>query len=347
VYGPSTTAPFKAGEYKVTATSTDPNYTGSQDENFAISKATPSVTTKPTASGINLGQALSSSSLSGGVASSGGNTVPGSFAFTNATETLTITADRPVIFNPTDTANYNTISTTVTVTVNQPPTLSGVTVSGTEDTIFAFSRNIFAGAFSDPEETALASVTIQSLPSKGALKLGAAYVTLGQVISANQLDGLTYAPEENDNTASGQKRKLDVTASDGALSSKTATVEIGLDPVNDAPTMNDFILTGNEDETLMFSVGALAIQNPYSDPDGDKMSSLRIVELPETGTAKLGSAAVQIGQVIPRDQLGNLAYEPVADENGSKVLKVIASDGELDSGVARSEEHTSELQSRV
>ncbi|NBS88081.1 MAG: hypothetical protein EBS60_08390, partial [Verrucomicrobia bacterium] len=172
VYGPSTSAPYKVGEYKVTATSTDPNYTGSQDENFAISKATPSVTSKPTASGINLGQALSSSSLTGGVVSSSGNTVPGSFAFANATETLTSTADRPVIFTPTDTANYNTISTTATVVVNQPPTLSGITVSGTEDAIFPFSRNIFAGAFSDPEGTALASLTIQSLPSQGSLKLG-------------------------------------------------------------------------------------------------------------------------------------------------------------------------------
>ncbi|NBQ56455.1 MAG: hypothetical protein EBU36_07465, partial [Verrucomicrobia bacterium] len=236
IYGPSTTAPFKAGEYKVTATSTDPNYVGSQDANFAISKATPLVAPKPTASGINLGQALSSSTLSGGVATFSGNTVPGSFAFANATETLSSTADRPVIFTPTDTVNYNTISTTVTVTVNQPPTLNGISVSGTEDTTFAFSKNIFAGAFSDPEGTALASVTVQSLPSQGSLKLGAAYVTQGQVIAASQLDALTYVPVENDNTASGQKRMFTVTASDGALSSRTATVEIGLDPVNDAPT---------------------------------------------------------------------------------------------------------------
>jgi len=74
-----------------------------------VNQATPTVTTWPTATSIEYGQTLASSTLSGGSAS-----VEGSFAFTTpGTIPSAGTAAQAVTFTPTDTANYNTVNSTV------------------------------------------------------------------------------------------------------------------------------------------------------------------------------------------------------------------------------------------
>ena len=81
----------------------------------AVSKATPTITTAPTASEITYGQTLASSSLSGGAGS-----VAGGFAFTApATAPNAGTASQAVTFTPTDTTNYNPLATTVSVVVTK------------------------------------------------------------------------------------------------------------------------------------------------------------------------------------------------------------------------------------
>ncbi len=90
-------------------------YTGTKSATFQIVKATPAVDTWPTASAITLGQALSASTLSGGSGS-----VPGTFAFTDPSiiPGSTGTYSAGVTFTATDTANYNTVTGSVDVTVN-------------------------------------------------------------------------------------------------------------------------------------------------------------------------------------------------------------------------------------
>ncbi len=91
-----------------------------------VNKATPTITASPTASSITYGQALSSSTLSGGSASTAGSfawtapgTVPGAVG----------TYSESVTFTPTDTTNYSTASGTVSVTVNQTLTTTSLTAS--------------------------------------------------------------------------------------------------------------------------------------------------------------------------------------------------------------------------
>jgi len=73
------------------------------------------VTAWPTATAITFGQTLAASTLSGGT-----STPAGTFAFTApATAPNTGTAAQGVAFTPTDSANYNTASGTVSVTVAQ------------------------------------------------------------------------------------------------------------------------------------------------------------------------------------------------------------------------------------
>jgi hypothetical protein len=98
------------------------NYNTAQEvtTNFTVSKATPILTSSPTASQINRGQDLSQSNLTGGSTSAAGESVVGSFAFTNPGTTPEAgTANHSVIFTPTNTANYNTITFDVSVTVNE------------------------------------------------------------------------------------------------------------------------------------------------------------------------------------------------------------------------------------
>jgi len=103
---------------RVTTTAGTSENTAADDFTYTESStapATPTVTSWPTASTITPGAALSESTLSGGSAS-----VPGSFAFA-APSTVPAAAgsySAPVIFTPTDTAAYTTVTGTVTVEVN-------------------------------------------------------------------------------------------------------------------------------------------------------------------------------------------------------------------------------------
>jgi len=91
------------------------NYnTATTTANVTVNKATPNIHTPPTASSIIYGQTLAASTLTGGAASE-----PGTFTFTTpGTVPNAGTAAQDVTFTPTDTANYNTASTTVNVTVS-------------------------------------------------------------------------------------------------------------------------------------------------------------------------------------------------------------------------------------
>jgi FG-GAP repeat/Secretion system C-terminal sorting domain len=82
---------------------------------FTANKLNPSITTWPSASAITYGHQLASSTLSGDV-----TVTAGTFAFTTpATAPNAGTANQPVTFSPTDTANYNTALQNVSVTVNK------------------------------------------------------------------------------------------------------------------------------------------------------------------------------------------------------------------------------------
>ncbi len=103
----------------VTFTPTDTtNYNAlTANVSVTVGKATPTITTAPTASGITYGQTLADSTLSGGVAS-----VAGTFAFTTPGAAPVVgTANQGVTFTPTDTTNYNTLTANVNVPLSVEP----------------------------------------------------------------------------------------------------------------------------------------------------------------------------------------------------------------------------------
>ena len=106
--------PTQAGVKQVVLTASNSYGSAIRTNAFVISKGTVGITAVPTASAITGAQALSVSVLSGGTAS-----VAGVFAWTTPSTVPAVgTASYGVTFTPTDTANYNTAATTVSVTVN-------------------------------------------------------------------------------------------------------------------------------------------------------------------------------------------------------------------------------------
>lgn len=110
--GGTPTAASPRSLYTVTAT----NAGGNTQTTFylAVAKATPTITVAPTASAITAGQALSASILSGGSGSTAG-----SFAWTDSSIVPPVgTGSQSVTFIPSDTANFNTATTSVSLEVN-------------------------------------------------------------------------------------------------------------------------------------------------------------------------------------------------------------------------------------
>ncbi|MGA1130491.1 MAG: YDG domain-containing protein, partial [Chthoniobacterales bacterium] len=100
------------------------NYSLTQptDVTVNITKATPTISTAPTASAIYFGQALSASTLTGGAATgAGGTALTGSFAWTTPSTVHSAgTTSYSVTFTPTDTTNYNTATANVTLPTSMP-----------------------------------------------------------------------------------------------------------------------------------------------------------------------------------------------------------------------------------
>ncbi|HET6352510.1 MAG TPA: hypothetical protein VFG89_10350, partial [Coriobacteriia bacterium] len=93
-------------------------FAGTKDASFVIEKATPTVDTWPSASSITIGQALSSSTLSGGT-----HSVPGAFDFANPSVVPASTGvyTAAVVFTPDDSANYSDVNGMVDVQVDSAP----------------------------------------------------------------------------------------------------------------------------------------------------------------------------------------------------------------------------------
>ncbi|WP_348270073.1 Ig-like domain repeat protein [Edaphobacter paludis] len=144
---PATVPVVGTASYSVTFTPTDTtNYnTVSNTVNVTVNKATPTISTLPTISAISYGAALSTSTLIGGTGS-----VAGTFAWNSpATVPVVGTASYSVTFTPADTANYNTVTGMVSVTVNKvTPTISMLPTASAINYGAALSTSMLTGGTS-------------------------------------------------------------------------------------------------------------------------------------------------------------------------------------------------------
>jgi hypothetical protein len=185
---PSTAPNAGTSSQSVTFTPTDTaNYNNATTSaSVTVGKATPTITTAPTATPITYGQTLASSTLSGGVAS-----VPGSFAFTTpSTAPSAGTASQGVTFTPTDTANYNTATTSASVTVNKAtPTITTAPTA----TAITYGQTLASSTLSGGVASVAGSfafTTPSTAPSAGTASQG---VTFTPTSTANYNNATTSA----------------------------------------------------------------------------------------------------------------------------------------------------------
>ncbi|MFM8930712.1 MAG: beta strand repeat-containing protein, partial [Gemmataceae bacterium] len=201
----------------------------------------------------------------------------GSFTYQVDQNNATVQALAPGV-TLTESFNYTTDNGTysdtavlaITITgANDAPTLTNISVNGTEDTTLAFTASNFTSAYTDPESTALSSIQILGLPATGTLKLDGADVTVNQIIAVADLAKLTYVPVAN---AYGAKT-FTIAGKDGDLASNTVTVTINLDPVNDAPVVTP---TGSLSYTEAASATAIQSGITLSDVDDTQVTGATI-----------------------------------------------------------------------
>ena len=219
-------------------------------------KTTPTVSLWPTASAITYGQTLAALTLTPSVVTGTPNanaSVPGTFAWTTSTTVPAAGTDpEGVTFTPTDTADYNTVPGSVTVTVNGgatatvtlgglSQTYTGSPISATATTnptgltvTFTYSGSATAptaagsytvvGTISDPsyQGTATGTLVIAQAPTTTSLSVSSGSITPGQsaTLTATVASAATGAPTGTVNFYNGTTL---LNATPVALTGGTAT----------------------------------------------------------------------------------------------------------------------------
>jgi len=180
-----------------------------------------------------------------------------------------------------------TVSIGVTA-VNDAPTAVGQSVTTAEDAAAAITLT-----GTDVEGSAL-TFSVQSGPSHGALSGSGPNLTYTPAANYNGLDSFTFK------------------VNDGALDSATATVDITVTSVNDAPAADPQTVAMNEDT-------AMAITLTGSDVEGSTLA-FSVTGGPSHGTLD-GTGAVR-------------TYTPAANYNGPDAFEFVANDGLVNSAPA-------------
>jgi hypothetical protein len=177
---------------------------------LVVNKVTPTILTPPTSSTIVYGQTLSSSGLSGGEAS-----VQGTFTWTTPSTAPAVgTSSQGVTFTPTDSANYETVTTLVSVAVIDPDLpvanedgftaklAAGMTTKVTSASLIANDK--YSGT--PGEERGVTFVSAASTSTKGAtIQVKAGWLIYRPSSSAQNgtSDTFTYTVSNGIKTATG------------------------------------------------------------------------------------------------------------------------------------------------
>jgi large repetitive protein len=208
------------------------------------------------------------------------------------------------------------------VAVPDAPIVSAISKLGTEDTVLTFTAADFTSHFSDVDGDSLTKIKVVSLPSNGTLKLLGTAVTESQEIAVANLDTLTFDPTTNWNG----NTSFSWNGSDGAAyAASAANVDITIAAVPDAPTVSAISKLGTEDTVLTFT--AADFTSRFTDPDGDNLTKIKIISLPNHGTPKLSGEDVVVDQEIAIGDIENLTFVPDTGWSGDTSFSWNGSDG--------------------
>ena len=204
------------------------------------------------------------------------------------------------------------------------PTLSDVAKTTPKNTPVAFAAADFTGSFSDVAAGGtLQSLKIVNLPANGTLKLNGAAVTAAQIISVNQISGLTYTPH----TGYAGIDPFSWNGSDGVLWAD-APAAVNVTVTDTAPSLSAITLSDKQNGVL--TLGSVTLTHAFTDADaGDTLVEGVITALPTYGTLKLSGVPVYSYQSVPLSQLGKLTYTPNSNFAGTETFYWSAYDGQL------------------
>jgi hypothetical protein len=204
------------------------------------------------------------------------------------------------------TADSNVATVDLTVTAqNDAPEASNVIDGTNEDT-----AKVVTLAASDVDGDAL-TFAIVTGPANGTLGSIGAPDCVGTVCTAT----VTYTPDPN----SSGPDSFDYKANDGSVDSNTATVNLTVNAVNDAPVANDDSYLTLTDNTL--SVTAPGVLGNDTDTESNPLTAVLV-----TGPAHAASFTLHAD--------GSAEYTPVAGYTGPDSFTYKANDGALDSNDA-------------
>ena len=209
----------------------------------------------------------------------------------------------------------NTATVTITVnSVNDAPTVNDITLTGDEDTSEIVDLSTQT---SDIDGDALTYSIITD-------------VTNG----TTSIDGskVTYTPDTNWSGTDSYTYK----ANDGSLDSNTATVTITVNPVNDAPIVEDIRVTLNENRLITTNLDEKESSDIKFTINSNRSGSIDITltaDDPEGDTLVFSIVETNAGAVSLEDNVAT--YTPSQDWNGVDTFSFKAFDGELESNVAK------------
>ena len=178
--------------------------------------------------------------------------------------------------------------------VNDAPTAGNDTIAATEDQAMVIS---FADLLANDSDVEGDSLTIT----------GASNASNGTITLDTVAETITFTPDAGYNGSAS----FEYTLSDGTNTS-TASVDVTVNPVNDAPVAGDDTAAATEDAALVLNVANLLGND--SDADGDNLS-ITAVSNASNGTVALDSVA------------GTITFTPDADYNGPASFDYTVSDG--------------------
>ena len=173
-----------------------------------------------------------------------------------------------------------TVSLTV-LPVNDPPVISDVPKSGTEDSDITFASVDFISKYTDTENDPMTQIRIVSLPANGTLKISGVPVTAGDIISVANIANLTFTPNANWNGSTS----FDWNGYDGNLYAViNEQVNLTVTPVNDPPVAGVATMISQLNPGGTNTVQVYANNFSGTDIDGT-ISSIRITSMPTNATS--------------------------------------------------------------
>jgi len=211
---------------------------------------------------------------------------------------------------------------------NTAPVLSNSTISTAEDTDLMLLDAITTAnpnTFTDADDDDPVMVRFEKLPTNGIITLpGSGTAIANTDYSLAQFSIAYYTPNLNYFGTD----TFEMNVSDGQLWADTAaTIAINVTPVNDAPVLEDLVITLLEDQTV--AIADFGTPTTFTDVDGDDMVNFMLVNGPSHGWLMLYGQQLTDGQVIGFADLGEIDYVPAQNYNGSDSFTWNASDGAL------------------